>query len=298
MRSSLLVKLTAFLIPLSIALTWAAPVSLASRQSTAEMLCQGNSNPNCVTDQIAAMEASDAADAATAENAPSAEEANEQAQNESMAEDSEQPEDREQNKRAFHCDTDTNILQLNDLAYQLGAENSSFIATEIYEPIGGFEQKITAGKNSQGKDIILSQVFWKFSCATIEESKWIDRNATKPEKVETEGGRPITINGYVPYEKGCPSKARDCSIVQIIIGQSGTAILKTYVALFYRWAAGIVGIIAVLVIVISGIQISADQGSGENLSAAKTRIFQAISGLVILFLASLILYTINPTFFK
>ena len=34
------------------------------------------------------------------------------------------------------------------------------------------------------------------------------------------------------------------------------------------------------------------------MSAAKTRILQSIGGLVILFLSSLILYTINPTFFK
>ena len=57
------------------------------------------------------------------------------------------------------------------------------------------------------------------------------------------------------------------------------------------------GIIAVLVIVVSGIQISIDQGSGEGVTAAKNRITQSLAGLVILFLSALILYSINPTFF-
>ena len=63
-------------------------------------------------------------------------------------------------------------------------------------------------------------------------------------------------------------------------------------------AAGVVGIIAVLIIVISGIQISMDQGGGESVTSAKNRIMQSLAGLVILFLSALILYTINPTFFK
>jgi hypothetical protein len=190
----------------------------------------------------------------------------------------------------------TGILQVPTVAQLMGAEDSSFILTEIYEPIGDFKQKIKAG------DLIVSQVFWKFTCSTSDPYGWSEEN---PEKKATEDGEPVTISGYIPYwnaatnELGaCPTDYDKCSIVQVIIGQSGTAILKTYIAIIYRWAAGIVGIIAVLVIVISGIQISADQGSGENLSSAKTRIGQAIAGLVILFLSSLILYTINPTFFN
>ena len=208
----------------------------------------------------------------------------------SLAETSEEPEE------PLTCDSAT-IWEKDELAKQLGAENSSFILTEIYEPIGGLDQKIKAG------NLTVSQVFWKFYCTTTNPMEWIG-DAAAPEAVATADGKPVMVSGYVPYikENGtpgqCPTNYNDCSIVQIIIGQSGTAILKTYVALIYRWAAGIVGIVAVLVIVISGIQISIDQGSGENLSAAKTRIMQALAGLVILFLSSVILYTINPTFFQ
>lgn len=192
------------------------------------------------------------------------------------------------------CLADT--LQLPDVAKKMEAADKNFIATEIYEPIGGLDQKIKAG------ELTVSQVFWKFNCTTTETSEWLEGD--EPKKTPTEDGKPITVSGYLPYtnESGqvnnCPVPYNQCSIVQIIIGQSGSAILKTYVAIIYRWAAGIVGIVAVLVIVISGIQISMDQGSGEGLSAAKTRIMQALTGLVILFLSSVILYTINPTFFK
>jgi hypothetical protein len=179
--------------------------------------------------------------------------------------------------------------QLPDVGKAMNAQNANFVATEIYEPLGGFEDKVAAG------DVIVSQVWWKFSCSTTQESIWLD-GEDSPGKQPP--GDKTNVSGYVPYGTDCPANYNECALVQIIIGQSGTAILKTYVAILYRWAAGLVGIVAVLVIVISGIQISTDQGSGEGVGAAKTRIIQALSGLVILFLSGLILYTINPTFFQ
>src|SRR3989339_749977 len=87
-----------------------------------------------------------------------------------------------------------------------------------------------------------------------------------------------------------------CIPIQILVSTSGVNLLKFYVLQLYIWAASIVGIIAVLIIVISGIQIAASGGS-DQISSAKTRITQSLAGLAILFLSALILYTINPTFF-
>lgn len=145
------------------------------------------------------------------------------------------------------------------------------IATEITEPLGSLDQKITSNL------VDVSVVYWKYNCEKDDEK----------------------TSRYVKYGNSftCPDGAT-CTIVQIIKGTSGTGILKTYISVIYRWAAGIVGIIATLVIVISGIQISMDQGSGEAVGAAKTRIMQSLGGLVVLFLSALILYTINPTFFQ
>ncbi len=88
--------------------------------------------------------------------------------------------------------------------------------------------------------------------------------------------------------------ALSCTISERIDGKSGTDLLARYVGAIYRWAAGVIGIISVLVIVISGIQITVDT---SGLEKAKERIMQSLMGLVLLFLSALILYTINPTFF-
>ncbi|PIQ79245.1 hypothetical protein COV81_02760 [Candidatus Peregrinibacteria bacterium CG11_big_fil_rev_8_21_14_0_20_41_10] len=86
-----------------------------------------------------------------------------------------------------------------------------------------------------------------------------------------------------------------CDKVQAIWADSGVNLLKSYIGFIYRWAAGIVGVIAVLVIMVSGIQISAS--GGEAIDEAKGRIVQSIIALAVLFLSGIILYAVNPTFF-
>lgn len=88
-----------------------------------------------------------------------------------------------------------------------------------------------------------------------------------------------------------------CSLVERITGETGTDVFSQYVGALYKWAAGIVGIVTVLIMVFSGIQISMAGGDSGKIDSAKNRIMQSIIGLVILFLAGLILYTINPGFF-
>jgi hypothetical protein len=94
----------------------------------------------------------------------------------------------------------------------------------------------------------------------------------------------------------CNAGALNCQKRQWIIGTSGIGIIKVYVKLLYTWGAGIVGFIAVAVIVVSGIQISLSGVSGD-ITEAKDRITQSIMGIVLLFLSAIILYVINPDFF-
>lgn len=88
-----------------------------------------------------------------------------------------------------------------------------------------------------------------------------------------------------------------CKEVQAILTRGGTSAIYGYINMLYRWGASLVGIIAVTIIIISGIQISASGGDSEAINAAKKRILQSVVGIIVLFLASLILYTANPTFF-
>ncbi len=83
----------------------------------------------------------------------------------------------------------------------------------------------------------------------------------------------------------------------IVSGKDGLGLLSNYASQVYNWIAGIVGSICILVIIISGIQISIGGLSQEEVSSAKDRVLRALVGMVVLFLSAFILYTINPFFF-
>lgn len=85
--------------------------------------------------------------------------------------------------------------------------------------------------------------------------------------------------------------------LQVVMGDDGSKILQDYVKLIYIWLAGFIGVVAVLMIIAGGIQISIAGADQSNLDDGKKRIVSALVGLVLLFLTTLILYTINPNFF-
>jgi hypothetical protein len=82
-----------------------------------------------------------------------------------------------------------------------------------------------------------------------------------------------------------------------VSGKTGLDLLKNYLSIVYKYGASIIGIVAVLIIVASGIQIMMGGVDADMVSQAKTRILQAILSLVILFLSAAILVTVNPGFF-
>jgi len=88
-----------------------------------------------------------------------------------------------------------------------------------------------------------------------------------------------------------------CQQVQVLLSKGGTSLIEGFISTVYQWAAGIVGLIAVTVIILNAIQISASGGDTQAIENAKNRIIKSIAGIVVLFLSGLILYTINPTFF-
>lgn len=79
--------------------------------------------------------------------------------------------------------------------------------------------------------------------------------------------------------------------------QGPFGLLYSYLDNVYTFASGLIVGIAVLFIVLGGIEMITSAG-GEGFNNGKKRITQALTGLVLWFLASLILYTINPTFFS
>ncbi len=84
---------------------------------------------------------------------------------------------------------------------------------------------------------------------------------------------------------------------EVISGRNGVELISNYVKVIYKVATGIIGVICVLIIVISGIQISFGGLAPEGVNQAKERIMQALLSLALLFGTALILKVVNPGFF-
>lgn len=102
---------------------------------------------------------------------------------------------------------------------------------------------------------------------------------------------------YVDTGACAPSDTVICQTVRVFGSKSGLGLLFLYIGILYRWVAATIGIVAVFYIIYGGIKIST---AGDNTAAvdeAKTKIIQAIAGLILLFISAVVLFTINPNFF-
>ena len=95
----------------------------------------------------------------------------------------------------------------------------------------------------------------------------------------------------------CIDLQEPISGTKVLQGDDGASLLGRYIKIIYTYAASIIGILCVLIIVVSGIQISLAGFNEAFRNQARDRIMQAIFSLVILFATALILRTINPGFF-
>ncbi len=77
---------------------------------------------------------------------------------------------------------------------------------------------------------------------------------------------------------------------------SDGGVIANYARILFSYAAGIAGTIALLMLIVSGIQIIIG-GGGEQANKAKERIVGVLSGLFLLGTGGYILYLVNPCFF-
>jgi len=123
------------------------------------------------------------------------------------------------------------------------------------------------------------------------------------ECIRNEIGKQKKPDGSAKYDSATARKleafilSQDKYAACVVTGRDGLDLLNNYATLVYRWIAGIVGSLCILIIIVSGIQISIGGLSQEEVGSAKERITRSLIGLVVLFLSAFILYTINPTFF-
>ncbi|MBN2307156.1 hypothetical protein JXD20_04175 [Candidatus Peregrinibacteria bacterium] len=79
--------------------------------------------------------------------------------------------------------------------------------------------------------------------------------------------------------------------------QGPFGLLYNYLALVYNFVSGVIIGFVVLVVIIGGIRIATAGAEADQLTKGKDMIKKALIGMILWFTASVILYTINPTFF-
>lgn len=80
-------------------------------------------------------------------------------------------------------------------------------------------------------------------------------------------------------------------------GNIGLGLFYNYTGLIYKYLSGLIVGISVLFIIVGGVQMTISAGDQTAFDAGKSRIKRAVLGMIFWFVASLFLYTINPTFF-
>lgn len=163
--------------------------------------------------------------------------------------------------------------------------NEGAVITEIIEPIA------PSTSLSSGEKII--DVYKGVCCAQLEKTSTGTGESAKTETVGCSETRSVYFDDF----SDCNSLAAHCVKGQWLISETGVGIIKVFVKQIYVLGAAIAGFLAMVVMVVSGIQIAVSGVSGD-ITSAKQRILQSIAGLALLFLSGILLYTINPTFFS
>lgn len=77
-------------------------------------------------------------------------------------------------------------------------------------------------------------------------------------------------------------------------GQDKFSNIGDFILLMYKWLVTVASILAVIMIIVSGVQWITSGGNSESISSAKSRISGAVIGLFIAYMSYFILNTINP----
>ncbi|MBD3331063.1 hypothetical protein GF354_06105 [Candidatus Peregrinibacteria bacterium] len=193
-------------------------------------------------------------------------------------------------------------------------ENIQYVITIVEEPITLKQLTQDELKSAiRNKEPFISQICYRntFSAGVLiyetdesgkpttiahSESQTITDLANKcSEKAETMAHNQEKLN--IANKALGTTMAFSCQRVEVLLSRGGTTLISGYIRHIYTWAASVVGIIAVFIIVYSGLQISIAGGDSQAIENAKNRIVQSLLGIALMFLAGLILYSVNPTFF-
>ena len=172
------------------------------------------------------------------------------------------------------------------------AKDDNYIITFIEEPLSTTLGEKADEPGSDFRQRICYRHFFQYNLAVEKTHKTVNESELSRTSCESPEGN--ELRGFANEA----NHARySCKPILVLLSRGGVTMLYNYIGMIYRWGVSMVGIIAVLVIVISGIQISLAGGEAEAVTSAKRRIVQSLAGIAVLILSSIILYTINPDFF-
>ena len=139
----------------------------------------------------------------------------------------------------------------------------------LEEPIGG----------KPGYDLYV------ISCENNKDEKYTECKYALWRGEAITGGKTGPIQAILSYKPGDTQ-------------HGSLGLLYSYVGLIYKYLSGVIIGVVVLMTVVGGVEITISGGDPGKRDAGRDRIMHALMGMALWFLASLILYTINPTFFR
>lgn len=190
----------------------------------------------------------------------------------------------------------------------LGAEEKlNYITTVLETPLDSPEDRAAYDKAGIGgetgiirnADLTITKRCYRFTqILNLQGSGSSTQQKTDQYLIKNCPEEKLILEGYGQQSNGNYYDCQEVTVIMSPLSQGGIGVINVYVSLIYRWVAGIVGVIAVLIMIVSGLQIITAQGESEAITAGKKRILQSIGGIALLFFATGLLYMINPTFFN
>lgn len=130
--------------------------------------------------------------------------------------------------------------------------------------------------------VIFLTFFLLFICVKAQEGNWEKGEKTEIKNTNTIDSGKFTYTLLQPLPQEGPNLQENVT-------------LKQYLTWAFRFALALAGFLAVMMIVIGGVEYIISGANEATRSDAKKRINNAISGLILALVSYLVLYTINPS---
>ena len=101
----------------------------------------------------------------------------------------------------------------------------------------------------------------------------------------------------VKFQEKLPSTQTGQKYTRSVSGDDGVTLAMNYVKIVYRIGVILISIFCVIVIMVSGIQMSMSGVLPETKGQAKSRLLQSLLSLILLLSSAAILHAVNPYFF-